>query len=197
MQWKTNTNQFHLTISQAPFPGEITKHTVISDIARIFDVLGWFSPAVIKVKILLQRFWEQKIDWDDPAPSNIRDVWQQWRSELPSLLNKPIPQCYYPKEAYLVSKQLHGFSDASEDTYAAVVYLRMVDTHGNVHISLVMSKTKVSPMKRQTIPRLELCGALLLSWLLHHTREVFGISMSNVNAWTDSTIVLSWLSGQP
>ena len=40
---------------------------------------------------------------------------------------------------------------------------------------------------------LELCGALLLSWLLlHHTREVFGISMSNVNAWTDSIIVLSW-----
>ena len=45
--------------------------------------------------------------------------------------------------------------------------------------------------------RLELCGALLLSWLLHHTREVFGIFMSNVNAWTDSIVVLSWLSGNP
>ena len=80
-----------------------------------------------------------------------------------------------------VKMQLHSISDASEHAYAGVVYLRMVDTEGNVHLSL-MSKTRVAPIKRQTIPRLELCGAHLLAQLLHHTQEVFHISPCNIYA---------------
>ena len=75
---------------------EITKRDLISGVARIFDVLGWFSPAVIKVKILYQRLWEQKVDWDDPIPSSVLSVWERWRSELPQLTEKMIPRCYYP-----------------------------------------------------------------------------------------------------
>ena len=81
-----------------------------------------------------------------------------------------IPRCYFLKDVQVVSTQLHGFSDASESAYAGVVYLRMVDSHGKVHISLVASKTKVAPLKRLTIPRLELCGAQLLTKLLDHVR---------------------------
>ncbi len=122
-------------------------------------------------------------------------VWHKWRSELPSLLNKPIPRFYHPNNVQIVSRKLHGFSDASEDAYAAVVYLRLVDSTGHVHISLVTSKTKVAPIKRLSIPRLELCGAWLLSTVV--TRNVFGMSVNDVGAWTDSTIVLSWLSRNP
>ena len=68
-----------------------------------------------------------------------------------------------------MSIQLHGFSDASQSTYAAVVYLRMMDSK-EVHVSLVASKTKVAPLKRFTIPRLELCGAYILAKLLEHVR---------------------------
>ena len=197
LEWRTDTDQFHLTISQSPLQGNLTKWMLVSDIARIFDVLGWFSPAVIKVKILLQRLWEEGINWDDLAPSSIRDAWQKWKSELPCLLSKAIPRYYCPKDVRIVSERLHGFSDASEVAYAAVVYLRMVDSKGSVHITLVTSKTKVAPIKRLSIPRLELCGALLLSKLLNHTRSVFGMSVNDVDAWTDSTVVLSWLSGNP
>ena len=84
-----------------------------------------------------------------------------------------------------------------EQAYAAVIYLRMTDVDGKIQISLVTSKTKVAPIKRLTIPRLELCGAYLLAQLLHHTKQVFDLPLTQVYAWTDSTIVLSWLVGNP
>ena len=121
----------------------------------------------------------------------------QWRSELHLLSKRHIPRCYFPKDAHISTMQLHGFSDASESAYAGVVYLRMVDTEGRVHVPLVMSKTKVAPFKRLTIPRLELCGAHLLAQILHHTQELFHITPDSIFAWTDSTIVLGWLSGNP
>lgn len=91
----------------------------------------------------------------------------------------------------MLTSYQHSFSDASERAYAGVVYLRMLDSDGNVHISLVMSKTKVAPIKRITIPRLELCGAHLLAQVLHHAREVFHLPLDSVYAWTGSTIVLN------
>ena len=102
-----------------------------------------------------------------------------------------IPRCYYPKQSRIQSVQLHGFSDASEGAYSGVVYLRMVDSLQCVYTSLVTSKTKVAPMKRLSIPRLELCGARLLAQLLYHVQEVFHLPVDSVYAWTDRMIVLS------
>ena len=163
----------------------------------MFDVLGWFSPTVIKAKILLQKLWVHKIDWDDIVPRDVLEIWRRWRSELQSLSNKCLPRCYFPKGVQKFSTQLHGFCDASEHAYAAVAYIRMTDTEDAVHTSLVISKTRVAPLKSLTIPRLELCGAELLSQVLSHTREVLDISLHDTYAWTDSTVVLSWLAGDP
>ena len=92
---------------------------------------------------------------------------------------------------------LLGFSDASEEAYAGVVYLRMVDGQNAVYVALVLSNTKVAPIKRLTIPRLELCGANLLATLLNRVQKAINIASKNAYAWTDSTIVLSWLTGNP
>jgi len=72
----------------------------------------------------------------------------------------------------------------------------MLDPLQNVQVCLVTSKTKVAPIKRLTIPRLEICGAHLLAHL-HHVCQVLEIPHSNVHAWTDSTVVLNWLDGSP
>ena len=77
------------------------------------------------------------------------------------------------------------------------MYLQIINSLGNTQVTLVTSKTKVAPIKRLTIPHLELCGAHLLAQLLHHVSQVLDISLSHVHAWTDSTIVLNWLSGSP
>ena len=108
-----------------------------------------------------------------------------------------IPRCYSPSKEIIVSTQLHGFSDASEEAYAGVIYLRIEYSTKRVHTSLVISKTKVSPIKRLSIPRLELCGAQTLTRLLRRTIKILQIPVRSVFAWTDSTVVLDWLSGNP
>ena len=149
------------------------------------------------MKILFQQLWEMKVGWDEEVPEVVRDSWLKWRSELHLLSTKHVPRCYYKKNTSVTSVALHGFSDASEQAYAAVVYLRMECTDGSTQLSLVSSKTKVAPIKRLTIPRLELCGAQLLAQLLHHIRQVLDLPLDHCHAWTDSVIVLHWLRGSP
>ena len=197
IQWNANIDHFRLTVSSLQDTDNMTKRALVSDIAKTYDVLGWFSPSIIKAKILLQRVWESKIGWDDLLPQAIHQSWLQWRLELHLLADRHIPRCYYPKHADIASVQLHGFCDASEDAYAGVVYFHAQEKRGNVYISLVISKTKVAPIKRLTIPRLELCGAKLLAQLLHHTQQALSMPTEDVFAWTDSTIVVSWLDGNP
>ena len=97
----------------------------------------------------------------------------------------------------MTSVQLHGFSDASEATDTGIVYLCITDSCSAVHVSLVTFKTKVTPIKRMTVPRLELLGANLLVNLLHQVQELLDVPSSNVFALTESTIVLSWLVSSP
>lgn len=168
-----------------------------SEIARTFDVLGFFAPSTIKVKILLQRIWEGGIGWDESVPPDIHHTYQKWRVELSILSNEVIPHCYFPCRSRDCQIQLHGFSDASEEAYASVLYLRIRAPDDSIHVSLVMSKTRVAPLKRLSIPRLELCGALLLSKILSHVQQTLEFSSCEVYAWTDSTVVLGWLNGDP
>ena len=108
-----------------------------------------------------------------------------------------IPFCYLPVGLSAPFVELYGFSDASENAYAGVVYLRITDSTNKVYTSLVTSKTRVSPIKRLSIPRLELCGAQVLTKLLCHVKDILSIPVSSIYAWTDSTIVLGWLTGNP
>ena len=124
-------------------------------------------------------------------------AWRRWRLELQLLSDKTLSRCYFRDDPHECQTQLHGFSDASEVAYAAVVYLRIQDPKGAVYVSLVMAKTRVAPLKKLTIPRLELCGALLLAQIMSHIQIVLEISPHDVHAWTDSTVVLAWLDGDP
>ena len=135
--------------------------------------------------------------WDDEVTEAVQNSWMRWRSELGLLSTKHIPRCYHDKSTSVASMELHGFSDASEQAYSAVVYLRMECADGSAQVGLVSSKTKVAPIKRLTIPRLELCGAQLLAQLLHHIRHVLKVPLDRCYAWTDSTIMLHWLVGSP
>ena len=74
------------------------------------------------------------------------------------------------------------------------MYVRSIDTAGGVHISLALAKTRVAPLKKVTLPRLELCGAHLLAQLMKH-QGILSIPTCYLHAFTDSTIVLYWIHG--
>ena len=163
-----------------------TKRSLVSDIARTFDVLGWLSPAMILMKILFQHLWELKLEWDEEVPHDLQQKHLLWRNQLPLLKDFPFNR----SGDTILNSELHGFSDASEDAYSAVVYLRTTYDTGTPTMALVAAKTKVAPLKWQSIPRLELCGAQLLAKLLTKVRNALNIDLNHVFAWSDSTIVL-------
>ena len=197
VKWDAKSDVFHIQISKPPEQTRLTKRQLLSDISKVFDVLGWYAPSTILMKILLQETWESNVGWDDMVSDGIMETWQCWRSELDMVSNKSIPRCYHPKDRCIVKRELLGFCDASEKAYAGVIYLRSTDMEGHHHVTLVVAKTKVAPIRRISLPRLELCGAVILTRLVEQSREVLGIPLEDVHLWTDSTIVLAWLSCNP
>ena len=198
VEWNAITDTFRPKVSTAGAPGKLTKRLLMSGIARLFDILGWCSPAIIIPEVLLQGICVEKIlagmRWYPQLAVTRRE---KWSCELGDFQRCSIRRSYFPKVANIVTLQLHGFSDASEMAYAGVVYLRGIDSEGVTHVSLVIAKTKVAPIKRMTIRRLELCGALIVARLLKHMSGILHIPTENIYAWTDSEVVLGWLRGDP
>lgn len=196
LTWNQQDDVFKYCINLPRLSHPVTKRAVVSDIARLFDPLGWISPVIIVAKIFIQKLWVSGIDWDDKLPPQLLNEWIKYRENLNLLTNFQIPRWIQTKRNDVLF-ELHGFSDASNDAYAAVVYARIVDINGNIYTNLIASKTKVAPVKIVSIPRLELCGAVLLSKLLSDVSSTLGIPKQSIHAWTDSTVVLAWLSNHP
>ena len=123
VEWNVVTDHFRLNISEPPLIECVTKRFLVSDVVKTVDVLGWYSPCTIKMKILSQQLWEMNVNWDDEVPEPIRESWLKWRSEPGLLSTKYVPRCYHDKRTSVASMELHGFSDASEQAYSAVVYV--------------------------------------------------------------------------
>ena len=174
-----------------------TKRGVVSDVSKTFDILGWIAPAVLTMKLLYQQLWQLNTGWDEPIPQHLIDLHSKWRQQLPSLSTKQLPRCYFRKDASPMTQQIHGFADASVKAYGAVLYIRSTYKDHPPLVSLVLSKTRVAKLKPSTVPRQELCAAVLLTELLAEVRPILKIPEEDIYCWSDSSIVLSWLDGHP
>ncbi|GFV88934.1 integrase catalytic domain-containing protein [Trichonephila clavipes] len=168
-----------------------TKRDVLSTIARIYDPLGLLGPVVAKAKIFLQKLWMLKIDWTDLLPDTINREWRQFVESLQVVNDININRCIVVEQPELI--KLHGFSDASQSAYGAVVYCKSITSDGNMLVHLIASKSRVAPTKQTTIPRLELCAAVLLAKLMHRVKQALKLNVTNTFLWSDSMIVLSWI----
>ena len=195
VSWDSREDTMFTSIN-LPESHSTTKRGVISDIARTFDVLGWIAPVILPMKLLYRDLWQNKVDWDDTISPEHQELHNTWREELPVLKNVRLPRCYFGKEKPN-SIQLHGFSDASQEAYGAVIYIRATYPTQQPTTELVIAKSKVAPVATRSIPQLELCGANLLARLMTTTRQVLKVELCSIWAYSDSTIVIAWLGAQP
>ena len=168
---------------------EPTKRKLISVICKIYDPMGFISPVVIRFKMLFQEICLSKVGWDDPLPELLCSKWKQL---LQGLKARPLRLPRYCLTGLEPRLKLIGFCDASQKAYAATVYL---EDCSNNSLVLLASKTRVSPLKGQTIPRLELLGAVILSRLIASIRVNLKSFVGETVCFTDSLIVLHWIKG--
>lgn len=196
LTWDRKDDTFKITVNLPILRFPITKRSILSDVARLFDPFGWLSPVILTAKSMIQKLWLCNLSWDAEVPLNIKNEWMQFRRELTHLQNIRIPRWFQTTAKNCNNIQIHGFADASIQGYAAVTYLRIVEDDV-VHVALISSRTKVAPLKQLSIPKLELCAAVLLTELIKDLIVILEIPKNKIFAWTDSMVVLSWLQSQP
>jgi len=198
IHWDVNKDMLHVSIPQTPpSTDRVTKRSIASATAGVFDVLGLFAPAIVPARILFQETWKRQLTWDKQVPDDIQQDWETWISDLPAIHDFAIPRRLHPSDSKPIITQLHGFSDASSVAYGAAIYLRTVAEDGSISTTLVVAKARVLPVKPITIPRAELLGAHLLARMLTRTGKLLNIPDTHLFAWTDSEIVLYWVPKQP
>ncbi|GFX99310.1 integrase catalytic domain-containing protein [Trichonephila clavipes] len=173
----------------------ITKRIVLQSAWKIYDPVGFLSPYTIRLKCLLQELWLWKLSWDDELPPDIHAVWSQWWLELPFLSELKIPRKILDSSGDSSEVQIHTFSYASQKAYGAAAFLR-VEHKDRVSVDLVTSKSRVAPLKRLSLPRLELMGALLAARLAKEVKKILDQKCSTrAFFWTDSQVILHWIKG--
>lgn len=190
--WNSTTDQISFVVKSFEQPPQ-NKADLLSQIASLFDPKGLVGPVVVYAKMVMKM--TRKLKWNEELPEKVREIWEEFRITLTSLNDLRIPR--HAVIINPVSIELHGFSDASQEAYGAVFYLRSSDTAGNVQISLLCSKSRVSPPKQQTIARLELCAATLMSKIVMKIIGTLTSKFEKVILWSDSMITLFWIATEP
>lgn len=196
MLWDARSDTFRYKLNlDTSATKVITKRSMLSIIARIFDPLGLLAPTVLLAKVLIQGLWKLDIGWDEKPPEQIQKDWMGYIEDLPNVSKIQIPRWVRPSCGLV---RIFGFCDASERAYAAAIYMVTEHQNSQSYSFLLIAKTRLAPVKTISVPRLELCAAHLLTRLLESIQEFSNIlGVTQTLLFTDSTILLSWLRMHP
>ena len=173
-----------------------TRRGILSSVASIYDPLGMAAPFLLRGRQLLQKLCAENKGWDDCLSEEQSRKWKQWRDELQQLTTIFMPRCFKPFGfGDIIHTSIHHFSDASDNGYGTASYIRLVNSHNEVHCALIIGKSRVAPLKVITIPRMELTAATLsvkISKVIHRELEFEFQEFF----WTDSQVVLWYLNNE-
>lgn len=189
----TDTFTFHVPQEQKPF----TRRGVLSTVNSLFDPLGLLAPVTIKGRLLLRELSSGNLEWDSSLPQDMYDGWRRWHDSLRSLTNLHIPRPYV---TFSISQatfiELCVFSDASVKAIAAVAYLKVTHEDRHSEVGFVMGKAKLAPVPEPTIPRLELCAAVLAVEMSELLTVELNVKIDKTTFYTDSKVVLGYINNQ-
>ncbi|KAJ8943345.1 hypothetical protein NQ318_000560 [Aromia moschata] len=69
-----------------PIDRSCTKRHMLSELARIFDPLGFLAPITFFNKFIIQLLWTLGLDWDQSPPNDVLLLWDRYKRELPFIV---------------------------------------------------------------------------------------------------------------
>ena len=203
MTWDKEFDTLGIDLEMPETPSKITKRSILSTVHKVFDPIGFTAPALIKPKLLLQEVWAKEVDWDEELSEEVAARFRTWVTELVFLKELKIPRYLKPHDVPMGGASIHTFCDASQDAYAAVIFLRTSSDNGT-SIRFMQAKARVSPLKRTkdkngvtterraSIPRLELLAAVIGARLTRSIKEALGWDITTY-FWSDSSTAIAWI----
>lgn len=129
IQWNSREDVIVYKVNSLSCSKTVSKRSVFSQVAKLFDPLGLLGPVIVRAKIIIQLLWKAGVSWDESIPACIHTTWLEFKEQLPLLEKITFPRCILIDNA--VKIEMHGFCDASEKAYGACIYLRSTDSNGN------------------------------------------------------------------
>ena len=175
----------------------LTKRILLSQTARIYDPIGLAAAFIVRAKIGMQELWQVGVDWDEELPMAIQVKWIKLLKEMIELNNIKFQRHLLFTGTIEEAPTLCVFSDASEDAFGTCAYIRIRKNDGTYDAKLIAVKSRVSPLKQLSIPRLELLAAVLAARLADTVQRESRVQFCDVIYFTDSAITLAWIRSNP
>ena len=192
VSWNIETDNIVFDITDKSYG--FTRRNILSVIGSVYDPLGIVSPLVLPARLILQDLCRKEIGWDEDLSENDIHKWKQWLSDLPKYKSISVPRCIKPDHFHDISRiELHRFADACESGYGTVSYIRFISTGDQIHCELLFAKSKVAPLKKITVTRMELASATIAVKINKMMSKELQFPSSEIFFWTDSMTVIRYI----
>ena len=191
--WNLDTDELELEIPRWGVEGMYTKRTILSYAAKFFDPYGFSAPIVVSLKLFIRYLWDKGYEWDTILTPEDCERFQSLLQSI-SLLDKISVPRFFFNSHIREANTLHLFCDASEQAYCALIYIQTRSPDDERSSNLLISKTRLAPVKRITLPRLELLACFIGAKLLKKVMDELTFSQPmTIFCWSDSTIAINWI----
>lgn len=173
---------------------KMTKRTILSQAASVYDPLGWATPLTLPAKIFIRKLWANGLSWDKHLQQQEEDEWKKILTELQKADQIELPRLMFDNEKISNADriEIHAFVDASMEAYAVVIYA-LKESNSLIETTFVASKNRLAPKTKLTVPKLELLAALIGCRFAKFVIQSLKWETAKLFLWTDSKCVLAWI----